>query len=246
MIYIKSEREIKKIRRAAEIYKIVKDALITKAQINTSLKTLDLYAKSIIEQNEATCTFYQYKGFPGNICICVNEQIIHGIATDYVLKKNDLVTFDIGITYQSAISDAAFSIVLGDDFAANQINDVCYKATLIGINEIKHNVQVGNISNAIETYVKSKNYFLLRDFGGHGCGIKLHEDPIILNYGKKNTGPYLKKNMVVCIEPMIMTDSNEYYIAKDQWTVIAKNKKLACHWEHMVLVTDHGFEILTA
>lgn len=245
MIYIKSQEEIDNITKACDVFKQVRQALIQNTKPNKSLKELDQLAKRLINSYECDTPFHNYRGFPGYICISVNDTIIHGIATDYKLKDGDLITYDVGVSYKGYICDSAFSYILGRNEQAEKISKVCLNSLYEGIKQIKPNNRVGDISNAIQTYVESNGYFVLEDFGGHGCGKMLHEDPIILNYGKPNTGPLLKKNMVLCIEPMILTGSNEYYIDKDRWSVKAVNKQLTCHWEHMVLVTENGYKILT-
>lgn len=246
MIYIKSSYEIQQIKKACEVWKKIRQAILETAKVGMSLKELDLLAYQIATENGCICPFNGYQGFKGNICISVNEVVIHGVPTNYIIKENDLITFDVGTSYNSYICDAAFTMVFGDNQLAHDINQVCYQSLLEGIEMVAPNNKTGDISNAVQTYVESKGYKLLKDFGGHGCGKKLHEDPLILNYGEKNTGTVLRPGMVICIEPMILTDDDRYYIdKKDKWSVIARNKKLTCHWEHMILVTPTGHEVLT-
>lgn len=245
MIYLKSDYEIKEIKKACEVWKKVKQVLLENTTPGKSLIELDELAKKVTIENGCSTPFHQYRGFPGYNCISVNDVVIHGVPTNYKLKDKDIVTYDVGVAYNGYICDAAFTVVLGNNLEAQKINDVCYNSLMEGIKQIKPNNRVGDISNAIEQYVTSNGYYILEDFGGHGCGRKLHEDPIILNYGAKGSGPLLKPNMVLCIEPMILTDDASYYIDKDKWSVIASNHKLSCHWEHMVLVTQDGCEILT-
>lgn len=246
MIIIKSKYDIEQIEKASFVWKHVKDDFFIFVKPGRTLKEIDNRAKEIIESHNCKCAFFGYNGFPGNICISVNDVIIHGVPTDYVLKENDLVTFDIGVDYNGYICDAAFTMVLGDNPDANKINEVCYNALMEGIKHALPNNYVGDISSSIEKYVTENGYFVIRDFGGHGCGKKLHEDPMILNYGQPKTGSKLLPGMVICIEPMILTDDREYYInKKDKWSVISKNRKLTCHWEHMILITHDGNKILT-
>lgn len=245
MIYLKSNYEIEQIKKACSVWKKVRQALIENAAVGKSLIELDELARKVTIENDCATPFHQYRGFPGYNCISVNDVVIHGVPTNYKLKDKDMVTFDVGVAYNGYICDAAFTVIIGDNVEAQKINDVCYKSLIEGIKQIKPGNRIGDISNAIEQYVVSNGYYILEDFGGHGCGRKLHEDPIILNYGAKNSGPIIKPNMVLCIEPMILTEDASYYIDKDKWSVIASNHKLSCHWEHMVLVTDEGYEILT-
>lgn len=246
MIFIKSQYDIEQIERASTVWKKVRDDFFKFVKAGLSLKELDLRAKTIIESNGCKCAFYDYNGFPGNICISVNDVVIHGVPNNYILKDGDLVTFDVGVYYNSYICDAAFTIVIGKNEDAEKINKICYQSLIEGIKHAIPNNYVGDISSAIENFVTQNGYKVIRDFGGHGCGKKLHEDPMILNYGKPKTGSILKPGMVICIEPMILTDENEYYIdKKDKWSVISKNHKLTCHWEHMILITNEGNKILT-
>lgn len=246
MIIIKSSYEIEMIKKACAVWKKVRQALIDNTKPGVSLKELDLLSHNITLENGCQSPFHQYNGFPGYNCISVNDVVIHGVASNYKLKEFDMITYDVGVSYEGYICDAAFTVIIGDNKEAKKISDVCYKSLYEGIKQVKPFNKVGDISNAIQEFVKKEGYFVIKDFGGHGCGRKLHEDPIILNYGKPNTGETLRQNMVICIEPMILTDDPSYYIdKKDNWSVVAKNRKLTCHWEHMILVTSEGYEILT-
>lgn len=247
-IIIKTESDIEKIRKAAEIWKKTKHAVIKYISPGKTLKEIDEYAKEVISNFGAKPTFYKKYGFPGNICISVNECIIHGVPNNYVVKDGDMISLDIGITYDDHICDAAFTVIIGENLEAQRISEVClqaiYEATKIIVPNLTTNL---DIAKTIQKFVEKNNYQVIRDFTGHGCGNELHEAPVIPNY----MSPFFKKevlrpNMVICIEPMIMTESNDYFIDKyDKWSVIASNKKLTCHWEHMILITKSGFEILT-
>ncbi len=248
MIYIKTEKDLVGIRKAAVIWKKVKAELRKQTRPGISTKKLDKIAADVIRKNGASPSFYQYEGFPGYICISVNDQIIHGIASDYILKKSDIVTFDIGVTYEGYVCDAAFSVVLdAGNLEAQEIKEATLDCLRNAINLVKAGTRIGDISYAIQECAYYHGYEVIKDYGGHGCGLKVHEDPIILNYGQPGTGLKLKAGMVICIEPMLMTGSDKYVVdEKNGWTVSAANGKLTCHEEHMVLVTDLGCEILTA
>ena len=249
MIIIKSPDDIAKIRHAASIWKKVRSALYDFVDVGVSLKEIDEKAKEIIENNGATCAFYNYGGFPGNICLSVNETIIHGVPSNYCLKDGDSISIDVGVLFDNHFCDAAYTIIVGNaSNEAKRISDVCYNSLIEAIKIIKPNVTTTHdIASAIQDYVEANGYQVIRNFTGHGCGNMLHEDPIVPNYRSH----FFKKEklvpgMVICIEPMIMTDSNQYIIDdKNNWSVIAKNKKLTSHWEHMILITDDGYEILT-
>jgi methionyl aminopeptidase len=187
--------------------------LITNTQVGVNLNTLDQKVDQLVTTLGATCSFYQYNGFPKHLCISVNDELIHGIPRDYIIKPNDLVTFDLGITYQNHICDAAFTLhVSPTTEAPTKISDATKDALMQAIKVIKPGNYIGDISHTIETTAKMHGYKVISDFGGHGCGNHLHEDPMILNYGKPQTGPVIVKGMTLCIEPMLMTDSNAYFI----------------------------------
>lgn len=248
MIYIKTEKDIVGITKACNIWKKVKAELIKHTKPGITTKQLDKIAADVIRKNNASCSFYKYEDFPGHICISVNEQLIHGIPGDYVLKKSDIVKFDIGVTFEGYICDAAFSVVLDTtNQDALEIQEATLDCLRQAISQVKAGVHLGDISYAIQETAFYHGYEVIKDYGGHGCGLKVHEDPIILNYGQPGTGIKLKAGMVICIEPMLMTDSDKYVVDADNgWTVSAANGKLTCHEEHMVLVTELGYQVLTA
>ncbi|MDE7433635.1 MAG: type I methionyl aminopeptidase [Mycoplasmoidaceae bacterium] len=188
--------------------------LIDATKPGVSLITLDKLANKTAKQNNASCSFYKYSGFPGHICISVNDQLIHGIPTDYVLKENDLITFDVGITYQEHFCDAAFSLVVSpsNNQKANDINEVTKLALDEALKLIKPDNYTGDIGAKIYEVASSHGYDVIRDYSGHGCGNHIHEDPMIFCYGKPHTGIKLRKNMVLCVEPMLMTNTHEYYV----------------------------------
>lgn len=247
-IYLKSEKEIIKIKKACAIWKKVRETLIKNTKPNVSLKFLDNLANEVITKNNATASFHNYQGFPGYICISVNQELIHGIASDYRLKKNDLVTFDVGVTYDGYYCDAAFSVIVepSDNQEAIKINEATKKALDEAIKIIKPGITVNDIAKKIYQVANETGYQVVKDFAGHGCGNYLHEDPLIFNYPTPKGNTRLIEDMIICIEPMFMTESDQYIIdSKNQWTVSSANKKLTCHWEHMVLITSDGCEVLT-
>lgn len=245
---IKTSEDIKLIKHAAAIWKKVRTAMYENAQVGVSLNKLNDIAANIIKQNDATSAFYMYHGFPKDICISVNEVIIHGVPNEYILKNGDKVTFDVGVNYQDHFCDAAYTIIIGEaDFVTKDINEVCYNSLMKAISILKPGVTNHEIASTIQDYVQQNGYEVIRNFTGHGCGNHLHEDPVISNYRSREfTQCTLKPNMVICIEPMILLDSHKFVIDKnDKWSVSSKNKKITCHWEHMVLITEDGYEILT-
>ncbi len=249
MITIKTPEDIQKIKEACRIWKHTRKVLQDFVKVGVSLKEIDLKAKETIEAEGGKPAFYDYHGFPSNICLSVNDLLIHGTATDYVLKDGDLITLDVGVVYDGHFCDSAYTIIVGNASPeAMQINEVCYNSLMEAIKIIKPNETTNfDIAETVQDYVESNGYEVIRDFTGHGCGNELHEDPIIANYRcnffRKQI---LKPGMVICIEPMIMTESNKYIVDKtNNWSVYAKNKKLTCHWEHMIWIKEDGVEVLT-
>lgn len=246
MIIIKSNFDIKQIKEAVKIWKKVRTAMYENAKVGITLKELDQIASKIIKKNGAIPTFLNYQGYKGNICTSVNEVIIHGVPDNYKLKDQDLLSIDVGVTYNKYVCDAAYTIIIGTNNEAEKISKICYESLLEGIKSAIPGNTIGDISYSIGKYIIENGYKILKDFTGHGCGKKMHEDPLIPNIGEPKTGVKLVEGMVLCLEPMIMTDSNKYIISKeDSWSVISKNKKLTCHWEHMILITKDGYEVLT-
>lgn len=249
MIIIKTKQDIEKIKEAVAIWKKVRTAMYDFVKVGVSLKEIDALAKKIIEENGATPAFYNYGGFPSNICLSVNETIIHGVANNYVLKDGDSISIDVGVLYKDHFCDAAYTIIVGNaSEEAKRISEVCYNSLMNAIKIIKPNVTTNiDIACEVQDYVESNGYEVIRNFTGHGCGNNLHEDPIIPNYRSNFfRKELLVPGMVICIEPMIMTESNKYVIDdENKWSVYAKNKKLTSHWEHMILIKEDGCEILT-
>lgn len=244
---IKSEQDIKLIKAASAIWKKARNAVIEASKVGVSLLELDAIANNIINENKAIAAFHRYMDFPGHICISVNDCIIHGVPTEYRLKDGDMVSFDIGVKFEEHICDAAFTVIIGQNVDAQNISDVCKNSLYEAIKILRPGTTTNQIAMTIQDYVESHGYQVIRDFTGHGCGNKLHEDPVVSNY-RSNFFPNFKleENMVICIEPMILTGSHKYTIdTKDGWSVRSKNKKLTCHWEHMLLITNDGCEILT-
>jgi methionyl aminopeptidase len=187
--------------------------LINNTKVGVNLNALDQQVADLVDSLGASCSFYQYNGFPKHLCISVNDELIHGIPRNYFIKPNDLITFDLGITYQNHICDAAFTIhVSPTSDVPFKINLATKTALMEAIKVIKPGNHVGDISHTIMSIAQMHGFTVIKDYGGHGCGNYLHEDPMILNYGKPHTGPLITKGMTLCIEPMLMTDNDEYFI----------------------------------
>jgi methionyl aminopeptidase len=185
--------------------------------------------------------------FPDIICISLNDEVVHGIPSQKrIIKSGDVLSMDFGVNYDGMITDAATSLVVGTSTPQKDALLRDTKTSLdAGINVLKDEVRVGDIANAVETVLKKGPYGIVRDMVGHGVGHQLHESPDIPNYGKKGTGPVLSAGMTIAIEPMATLGDFRVYIDIDGWTVRTNDRSISAHFEHTVLITDEGSEILT-
>lgn len=190
--------------------------------------------------------FLGYSGFPDVICISVNEEVVHGIPGAYVLKDGDIVGLDFGVSYEGMITDAARTVLLGSSSKRKtQLIDTTRASLEAGIQALHDGVRVGDIAAAIQSVLEDAGLGIVRDLVGHGVGHQVHEDPNIPNYGRKGTGPILESGMTIAIEPMATLGTHKVYAADDGWTIITRDGSLSAHFEHTVLITSSGHEILT-
>lgn len=246
MIEIKSSNEIELIKKSCSILASVKKVIFDAIRPGISLKELDSIAFNEILKNGAQPAFKGYQGFKGTICASVNEELIHAIPSNRVLKNKDLIKIDVGCIYKGFYSDSAFTKSVGESTQENDfLIQVAKEAFYEGLAAIKPNATTGDIAFAIGSYIKENNCFTPKDFSGHGIGRQLHEDPYIFNEGKKGSGVKLKDNMVICIEPMILQKSNKVKILKDGWTVVSKENLKTSHYEETVLIKNGKGIILT-
>ena len=247
MITIKSSREIKLMQEASQILVQARQALFKMIQPGISTEALDQKADTVIRSLGGIPSFKDYEGYPKSICTSVNEVVIHGIpSSKIILKEGDIISIDIGVNVKGYHADSAFTYAVGNiSSEAKQLLEITEKALYIGIEEAKPGNYVSNIGHAIETFIKPYGYGIVETFTGHGIGNELHEAPRVLNYGPKNQGPKLKPGMTICIEPMVNLGTKDVQVLKDGWTVVTKDKRLSAHFEHMVLITEDGCEIMT-
>ncbi|CCP23785.1 type I methionyl aminopeptidase [Mycoplasmopsis cynos] len=245
MNLIKTNEQIEKITKSCQILAKVKQIVWDFIRPGVSLKEIDQLAFKEIIKHGAKPAFLGLYGFPATACISVNEQLIHGIPSDYVVKDGDLVSVDLGCIYQGFNSDSAFTKAIGNVSENDRkLIAVAEGAFWAGVKAIKKGARVGDISYAIGQYIYKNNLYTPDEFSGHGIGLELHEDPYVPNVGKKGTGPLLRDGMVICIEPMIIQCPN-IKILKDGWTVISANKTNTAHYEHTVLIKDGKGIVLT-
>lgn len=247
MITLKSKREIALMREAGRIVALAHQ--VAKDNIKPGLSTLalDEMIEKVIRDHGATPSFKHYNGFPASACISINEEVVHGIPKkSRILKEGDIVSVDIGANYKGYHGDSAWSYACGeisDD--AKRLLEGTEESLFKGLAFAKANNRLSDISHAIQTYAEGLGFSVVRDFVGHGVGSHLHEDPQIPNFGLPNRGPRLKSGMTLAIEPMINLGNKEVKVLGDGWTTITRDKSLSAHFEHTILITDDGYEILT-
>lgn len=247
MITTKSERELEFMRKAGEVVALAHQA--AKAAIKPGLSTyeLDKICEDTIRANGCTPSFKGLYGFPNACCISVNDVVVHGIPSkDTILKEGDIVSVDIGACYKGYHGDSAWSYPVGKvSPEAQELLEVTEQALYEGLKQAKAGNRIGDISNAVETYVYDHGFSIPRDYAGHGIGSEVHEDPTVPNFGPKGRGVRLKKNMCIAVEPMVIYGKHRTKVLNDGWTVVTKDHTLAAHFEHTVIIGDDGCEITT-
>ena len=223
---------------------------VVKKQLTPGLSTKDLadIAAAELRSIGGKPAFLGYQGFPDVLCVSVNEEVVHGIPRkSKIVREGDIVSLDFGVVYQGMITDAAISVIAGKPKSKAHSDLVQYteESLQTGILALHDGVRTGDIGYAIESVLERHHYGIVRDLVGHGVGHELHEDPNIPNYGSRSTGPSLSKNMTIAIEPMATLGTHHVVISDDDWTVVTEDGSLAAHFEHSVLITEDGAEILT-
>ncbi len=246
MISIKSKREIELLKIAGNIvyetHKYIKPFI----KPGVSLLKLDSLAEDFIRSKGATPSFKGYEGFPNATCISVNNEVVHGIPSNRKLKDGDIVSIDIGACYKGYHGDSAWSYAVGKlSSDCTYLMEHTKKALYEGIKVVKPGARIGDIGNAVEKYANAHNLGIVRELCGHGVGNHLHESPDVPNYGLPNTGPVLKEGMVIAIEPMLNLGSDDIVVEDNDWTITTLDGKPSAHFEHTVLVTKDGYQILT-
>ncbi|MBS4206337.1 type I methionyl aminopeptidase [Lederbergia citrea] len=246
MIISKTPREIEIMREAGRIVALTHQELQKHIQPGITTKELDVIAERFIKEHDALPSFKGYNGFSGSVCASVNEELVHGIPGSRVLKEGDIISLDIGAHYSGYHGDSAWTYAVGSiDDETQKLLDVTEKSLYLGLEEAKPGERLSNISHAIQTFVESNGFSIVREYVGHGIGQNLHEDPQIPHYGPPNKGPRLKPGMVLCIEPMVNAGSRYVRTLADNWTVVTVDGKMCAHFEHTIAITETGFEILT-
>ncbi|MFV0250268.1 MAG: type I methionyl aminopeptidase [Bacilli bacterium] len=246
MITIKSVREIELMKIAGEIVGKTHLYLEQFIKEGISTKELDKLANDFILKSDATPSFKGLYGFPGTICISINEEVVHGIPGNRKLKNGDIVTLDIGACYRGYHGDSAWTYSVGEiSSEKKRLLEQTKESLYVGLSVIKDGIHVGDIGYAISEYAKKCHLGVVKELVGHGIGSHVHEEPDIPNFGNKKTGPILKEGMVIAVEPMLNLGSSDVVILDDDWTIVTDDNKPSAHFEHTVLVTKDGYTILT-
>ena len=246
MISIKTNDEIELMKVAGSIVGDTHHYLEQYIKPGITTKELDVLAKKYILSRNATPSFEGLYGFPGAICISINDEVVHGIPGNRKLKNGDIVTLDIGACYKGYHGDSAWTYKVGN--VSKEVDELLKhteEALFVGLKEVKPGNRIGDIGYAISEYAKKYNLGVVKELVGHGIGNHVHEDPDVPNYGKKGTGPILKEGMCIAVEPMLNMGTAEIYMLDDDWTIITADGLPSAHYEHSVAVTKDGYTILT-
>lgn len=246
MIVIKSDHEIELLKIAGKIVYQTHQYLKPFIKEGITTEKLDKLAEDFIRSKGATPSCKGYNGFPATLCISINDEVVHGIPGKRKLKNGDIVTLDICACYKGYHGDSAWTYKVGEvSSEVSALMDETKEALFAGLAQVKPGNRIGDISNAVEQVANKYHLGVVRELCGHGVGHHLHEDPDIPNYGRPHTGPLIKEGMVFAVEPMLNLGSREVCMLDDGWTIVTYDEKPSAHFEHTVVVTKDGYEILT-
>lgn len=254
-IRLKSEAEIEILREGGKRHAFILKEIAKLVKPGVSTLELDTRAAELIAEGNDTSAFLNYKPygakrpFPASICVSVNDAVVHGIPNEepYILKEGDTVTIDIGLVHKGMITDSAVTVPVGKiDTETEKLLDATKKALVLGIKAAKPGHTVGHIGEAIESHIRPLGYGIVEELAGHGVGYKVHEDPYVPNYGKAGEGDELVPGMVIAIEPIINLGTEKIYLDKDGYTYRTKDGKPSAHFEHTIVITEKGCEVLTS
>lgn len=249
MALLKTDAEIASLRRGGRLLAEILQTLAASVAPGRTPQDIERHAEALFAEHGVEPCFKGFRGYPNICCISVNEDVVHGIPNERVLTRGDLVTIDCGLWTDGLCTDSAVSVIVGGDACGTaktqNLNRITRKALYAGIREIKPGAKTGDIGHAIQKVVEGAGLSIIKELTGHGIGETLHEEPQILNYGKRGTGQALVPGMVLCIEPIVSAGERFIHTKEDHWTIEIKDGSWGCQWEHMVLVTPHGHEILT-
>lgn len=246
MITIKTPEEIKIMEEGAKILAMALKEVSKQAKPGVTTLELDRACEALILSKGAKPAFKGYDDFAFSLCTSVNENVVHGLPSNYVLKDGDIIGLDLGVLYKGYYSDMAVTLPIGKvSFEAKRLINVAKKALRIGIKKAKLGNTVGDIGNTIQRFVEDQKFGVVRDLCGHGIGKDLHEDPRVPNFGKRKSGEELKEGMVICIEPMVTAGDYNLRRSVDGYGYATKDNSLAAHFEHTIAITSKGPRVLT-
>jgi methionyl aminopeptidase len=251
VIYIKTQKEVDLIRESCKIVAETLRLVSSNVKVGITTFELDRIAEDYIRSNNAIPAFKGYSqgglpGFPGSVCTSINDAVVHGIPGQVKLKDGDIISIDIGVLKNNYYGDAATTVAVGKiSDEKKKLLQVTEKSLQLGIEQAKSGNRVHDISAAVQDYVEQNGFSIVRDLCGHGVGKFLHEDPAVPNFGRKGTGPKLKRGMTIAIEPMVNAGGYEVITSSDGWTVLSADGSPSAHFEHTILILDNSPEILT-
>ena len=246
MIYLKTEEEIELLRENNLLVSATLAHVAAHIKPGVTTLQLDALAEEFIRSHGAVPGFLGYGGFPNTLCISVNEQVVHGIPSDYALREGDIVSVDCGTIMKGFYGDSAYTFAVGTiSPEAERLLSVTKEALYKGVAQAKAGNRTGDISAAVQEHAESNGFSVVRELVGHGLGRKMHEDPEVPNYGARGRGPLLKEGMVICIEPMINMGRRQVVFEKDGWTVRTADRKPSAHYEFAVAIGKNGPDVLT-
>jgi len=245
-IIIKSEREIATMRQAGRIVASVLEVLKKELRVGMKTEELDSIAAGELKKMGAKPSFKGYRDFPANLCVSINDEIVHGIPGERIINDGDIVKLDLGAIYDSFQGDAAISVIMGNGSPqARKLVEVTEGALEAGIAAARRGARLGDVSVAIQHYAESRGYSVVREYTGHGIGRQMHEKPQIPNFGRSGEGPELKKGMTLALEPMVNIGGWSTRVGSDGWLVLTADGSLSAHFEHTIAITDSKPEVLT-
>ena len=246
MIKLKSKEEIDQMRKAGRVVAEILGSIGRVIEPGMRTKELEEVAQRIFERRGVLPAFKGYRGFPSLICVSVNEEVIHGIPGERVLREGDIVSVDVGVVYNGYYGDGAMTFGVGEiSGEALRLIETAKGALELAISVAKEGVRVGDISHAIQSYVEERGVSVIREYAGHGIGRELHEEPPVPNYGYPGEGPVLMSGMTIAIEPMITSGDWRTKVLPDGWTVVTIDGSLSAHFEHTILIKEGEAEVLT-
>lgn len=248
MIYLKTDEEIELMRVANQLVGKTLGELAKHVAPGVTTLQLDKIAEEFIRDNGATPAFLGYGGFPNSICASVNEHVVHGIpSSKVILRDGDIISIDCGTHINGFTGDSAYTFCVGEvSPEVRHLLKTTKESLYKGIEAAVDGKRVGDIANAIQTYCETRNYSVVRELVGHGCGRNMHEEPEVPNYGRRGCGPLLRSGMCICIEPMINLGSKNVVFENDGWTVRTKDRRPSAHFEHCIAIRPDGPDILSS